>query len=153
MSILLTEFPYLTERGSKEVNQRAIILTPTTRQLLGIIDGNKTASDLLTQLRLGEDLFYIEQLIDLGLVSISGSPRGNDSIPEPSIDFKVAVGNALINIFGKGILKEIEKVAKANPPNSNPSAFLDACKAKAAMLLSDDEINAIFNPLYEQCHR
>lgn len=153
MRISLTEFPYLTEQGDKEINQKDIILTPQLRQLLNLIDGSKTARDLLAQLRLGEDISYIEQLISLGLADVSGSPRANDSSPIPSIDLKTEVGNALVTIFGKGILKEIEKVAKANPPDFSPLDFLDACKAKAAMLLSDDEINAIFNPLYEQSHR
>lgn len=152
MSILLTEFPYRTALGEAEVGRKSMILTPQLREVLNTADGRKTVADLLNWHRLGNDLSSFEQLINLGLIAVSGSPNVAAAAvnSSPSIDLQAAVSDALIDVFGKGIVKEIEKIAQSSSPSTNPRGFLDACKDKAAMLLSDAEVDTIFSPLYNK---
>ncbi len=56
----------------------------------------------------------------------------------------------LKKIYGPGIVKEIEKIAESHSPYQNPNEFLNQCKAKAMLMLSKDQVEKMFQPLYKK---
>lgn len=54
----------------------------------------------------------------------------------------------LKKIYGPGIAREINKIAESYPIDQNPGKFLDHCKAKAMLMLSKDQVETMFKPLY-----
>ena len=56
-------------------------------------------------------------------------------------------------IYGPGITKEIDKIAKAYPIEQDPGKFLDQCKTKAMLMLSKDQVETLFRPLYAKISR
>ena len=56
----------------------------------------------------------------------------------------------LKKIYGPGIVNEIEKIAKSYSSDQNPNEFLNQCKAKAMLMLSKDQVEKMFEPLYKK---
>lgn len=54
----------------------------------------------------------------------------------------------LKKIYGPGIVREINKIAESYPIDQDLGGFLDQCKAKAMLMLSKDQVEAMFRPLY-----
>jgi hypothetical protein len=60
------------------------------------------------------------------------------------------VESLLKKIYGPGIVNEMNKIAKSHPPDQNPGEFLNQCKAKAMLMLSQDQVEKMFGPLYKK---
>ncbi|MFO1424592.1 MAG: hypothetical protein U1F70_13280 [Candidatus Competibacteraceae bacterium] len=56
----------------------------------------------------------------------------------------------LRKIYGPGIISEIEKIAKSHSPHQNPNEFLNQCKTKAMLMLSKEQVEKMFEPLYKK---
>lgn len=63
-------------------------------------------------------------------------------------DLRKEVEEILKKIYGSGIVNEIDRISSAYPPQQNPKGFLDQCKLKAMLMLSKDQVEKLFNPLY-----
>ncbi|MDG4597769.1 MAG: hypothetical protein P9F75_19135 [Candidatus Contendobacter sp.] len=60
------------------------------------------------------------------------------------------VEELLRKIYGPGIISEIEKIAKSHSPHQSPNEFLNQCKTKAMLMLSKDQVEKMFEPLYKK---
>lgn len=65
-------------------------------------------------------------------------------------DFRKEVEEILKKIYGPGIIKEIDRIANTYLIEQNPEGFLEQCKLKAQLMLSKDQVEKLFKPLYEK---
>lgn len=82
------------------------------------------------------------------LLSIENQLASEDLVKK--IDLRKEVEELLKKIYGPGIVKEIDKIASLYPPRQKPSAFVDQCKLKAMLMLSKDQVEKLFKPIYEK---
>lgn len=60
------------------------------------------------------------------------------------------VEDILKKIYGPGIVKELDRIAGSYSPEKNPRGFLDQCKLKAMLMMSKEQVEKLFGPLYKQ---
>ncbi|MGB4948161.1 MAG: hypothetical protein WBQ05_13340 [Candidatus Competibacter denitrificans] len=65
-------------------------------------------------------------------------------------DIRKEVEEILKKIYGPGIIKEIDRIANTYLIEQNPEGFLEQCKLKAQLMLSKDQVEKLFKPLYEK---
>lgn len=67
-----------------------------------------------------------------------------------AIDLHKAVEQILKDIYGPRISRQLDKIAQTHPPKLNPHGFLEECEKKARLLLSEQKVHELFEPLYRQ---
>lgn len=70
--------------------------------------------------------------------------------PIRTADIRKDVEEILKKIYGPGIIKEIDRIASIYLIDQNPEGFLEQCKLKAQLMLSKDQVEKLFKPLYEK---
>jgi hypothetical protein len=65
-------------------------------------------------------------------------------------DIRKEVEEILKKIYGPGIIKEIDRIANTYLIEQNPEGFVEQCKLKAQLMLSKDQVEKLFKPLYEK---
>ncbi len=146
MDVLLTDIPQKTALGKQEIREKKMALSTQRRHLLIMIDGRHSVRELLHFGRKVGEKSDVEALAALGLIALRSA--GGEPAPQQA-DLQSSVAEALKGIYGEGIIKEIEKIAKKFPPETHAIEFLQTCREKAMMLLSKEQVDEMFIPLYK----
>ncbi|MDG4551688.1 MAG: hypothetical protein P9F19_13965 [Candidatus Contendobacter sp.] len=157
-------YVYARENGSRRVGMMQVGLG----EILGVNYSQKTGAAALERLL----SLAIEEVVFMPRSDVDGGDGKSDalSISDVLIDLqrklfsddvfaktlnlghelRQEVEVLLKKIYGPSIVSEINKIAKSHPPDQNPNEFLNQCKAKAMLMLSKDQVEKIFRPLYEK---
>ncbi len=152
-------YVYIKENSSRHTG----IILVGNGEVLGISYSQKTGKDALNEML----SLNIENSIFMPRSDLERNDRKSDTptvldvlqalqdklLPGSSskkASLRQEVEEFLKKIYGPGIIKEIDRIASAYPPDQNPHGFLDQCKLKAMLMLNKDKVEKIFNPLYEK---
>ncbi len=150
--------PRKTARGQQEIAEKLDSISPQLRRALLIVDGVKNFETLfqLGKVFGGEASFAA--LLEAGMIEIAGgsggsapsaSAAGGGATGGGTLDLRKFAIDALKGVYGAGIVKEVDKIAKKYPPETMGGEFLDACAKKAMMMMNKNEVKQLLQPAYD----